>query len=109
MLERLDGETRSHHADADAELERLFSPHASSSHYLQFLTRAYGFEAPLEATLAMTPNLDLMIDLRERKRAGLLAQDLLALGLRPQEVSEVPQCLEVPQFSGAAEALGWMY
>jgi heme oxygenase (biliverdin-IX-beta and delta-forming) len=50
-----------------------------------------------------------MIDLKERTKAGYLAQDLMALGLRPSVIAELPQCLAVPQFRGAAEALGWMY
>jgi heme oxygenase (biliverdin-IX-beta and delta-forming) len=109
MIERLNADTRAHHADADSDFDILFRDDASSTHYLVFLMRAYGFEAPFEAGLSLTPNLDLMLDLRERYKAGLIAQDLLALGLRPHEVSEVPQCLAVPQFRGAAEALGWMY
>jgi heme oxygenase len=109
MIERLNRETRPHHADADADFDLPFRQDATAAHYLTFLIRTYGFEAPLESVLSATPKLDRMIDLRERHRAGLLAQDLLSLGLRPSEVAELPQCLTIPQFRGAAEALGWMY
>lgn len=109
MIERLDEHTRSHHADADADFDILFRDDTAASHYLVFLMRAYGFEAPLEAALAMTPNLDAVLDLRERRRTDAIAEDMLALGLRPSEVAAIPLCLGVPQFRAAAEALGWMY
>ena len=109
MIERLNDETRAHHADAEADFDMLFEAETMPRHYLMFLIRVYGFEAPLESTLSMTPNLELMIDLRERTKAGYLAQDLMALGLRSSEIAGLPQCLAIPQFRGAAEALGWMY
>lgn len=109
MIERLNEETRGHHAEAESDFDLLFETETTPRHYLMFLIRVYGFEAPLESTLQMTPNLELMIDLKERTKAGCVAQDLMALGLRPNEIAELPQCLAIPQFKGAAEALGWMY
>ena len=109
MIERLNEATRGHHADAESDFDLLFGAETTPRHYLMYLVRVYGFEAPLESTLAMTPNLELMIDLRERTKAGYLAQDLMALGLRPAQIAELPQCLAIPHFPGAAEALGWMY
>jgi heme oxygenase len=109
MIERLNEATRAHHADAESDFDLLFGNETTPRHYLTYLVRVYGFEAPLESTLSMTPNLELMIDLKERTKAGYLAQDLIALGLRPAQVAELPQCLAIPQFNGAAEALGWMY
>jgi heme oxygenase len=109
MIERLNEATREHHALAESDFDVLFQTDTTPRHYLMFLIGAYGFEAPLESTLAMTPNLELMIDLKERTKAGYIAQDLIALGLRPNDVAELPQCLAIPQFRGAAEALGWMF
>lgn len=109
MIERLHSATRVMHAEADADFDVLFREHTHDSDYLLFLTRQYGFEAPLEAAFVTTPNLDLMIDLHERQKSQLLAQDLLAMGIHPIELSSMPLCLRVPQFRGAAEALGWMY
>jgi heme oxygenase len=109
MIERLNDETRIHHAEVDGDFDLLFRDDAASTHYQYFLMRVYGFEAPLESALAMTPNLGLMLDLRERQKTSFLAQDLLALGLRPQELAELPLCLVIPTYRGAAEALGWMY
>lgn len=109
MIERLNEGTREHHADAESDFDLLFEAETTPRHYLMFLVRVYGFEAPLESMLALTPNLELMIDLKERTKAGYLAQDLMALELKPAQIAELPQCLAIPQFRGAAEALGWMY
>lgn len=109
MIERLNEETQAHHAEVDADLDGLFRRDVSTSDYMVYLMRIYGFEAPLESTLLTTPALDLMVDLKERSRASLIASDLLALGLNPTLVAELPTCLTIPSFRGAAEALGWMY
>ncbi len=109
MIERLHDATRVHHVDADVNFDLLLHEETSNADYLVYLTRQYGFEAPLEAALLTTPNLDLMVDLDRRQKANLIALDLISLGLQPIQVSQIPQCLRVPQFRGAAEALGWMY
>ncbi|MBA3452372.1 MAG: biliverdin-producing heme oxygenase [Deltaproteobacteria bacterium] len=109
MIERLNDETRPHHAEADSDLDVLFRRETSATDYMLYLMRLYGFEAPLESALMTTPTLDLMLNLRERSRSSLIAKDLMALGLRPVAVAELPMCLTIPSFRGAAEALGWMY
>ncbi|MDB4963363.1 MAG: hypothetical protein JWP01_3362 [Myxococcales bacterium] len=109
MIERLNEETCLHHGDTDTDIDSLFRPDASATHYMLFLMRIYGFEAPLESSLMMTPALDLMINLRERSRSSMIAADLMKLGLRANDVAELPHCLTIPNFRGAAEALGWMY
>lgn len=109
MVERLSEETQVHHAEVDADLDALFRPDVSTSHYMVYLMRIRGFEAPLESTLLTTPALDLMVNLKERGRASFITRDLLALGLQPALVAELPTCLTIPTFRGAAEALGWMY
>lgn len=109
IIERLNEETQVHHAEADSDLDVLFRRDASVSNYMLYLMRIYGFEAPLESALLSTPTLDLMVNLKERGRAAFIAQDLLALGLRPTLVADLPTCLNIPSFRGAAEALGWMY
>lgn len=109
MIERLNAETRVHHAESEADFDILFASQTTPTNYMVFLMRLYGFEAPLESTLASTPNLELMIDLLERAKTDFLVRDLIALGLKPQTVAELPQCMAIPQFRGAAEALGWMY
>jgi heme oxygenase (biliverdin-IX-beta and delta-forming) len=109
MLSVLDDAMREHQIVADGDLDPLFHPEVPPAQYLLYLTRIYGFIAPLECALEMTPGLDRMIDLRGRTKSQHIVSDLLSLGLRPAALAEMPLCLTVPQFRGAAEALGWMY
>jgi len=106
---RLNLETRTHHAAADEGWLALLSPAAQRYDYVRQLISAYGFQAPVEAAFAYTPRLHLALELRERTRAGLLAQDLLALGLKASEIATLPQCFPIAPFGNPTEALGWMY
>ena len=109
MLVRLNLATRDSHEAADETWQRLATGPFTRGDYLYQLSLVYGFEAPLEAALAYTPNLRLLIDLRKRSRAGLLAQDLLTLGMRAAQLSALPQCTAIASFASPLEALGWMY
>jgi heme oxygenase len=108
-LVRLNLETRPHHAAADEGWVALMRGGIRRQDYVRQLVTTYGFEAPLEAALAYTPHLKLVIDLRARSRAGLLAQDLLELGIDAAELAMLPQCTPIAPFSAPIEALGWMY
>ncbi|HEY5957350.1 MAG TPA: biliverdin-producing heme oxygenase [Polyangiaceae bacterium] len=108
-LLRLNLETQSHHEAADKLWAPLLVPNVTKWQYIAGLALVYGFEAPLEAALAYTPNLRLAIDLRARIRAGLVAQDLIVLGLSPSEVADLPQCVPMAPFGSPLEALGWLY
>lgn len=108
MLTRLNLETQAFHTLADEGWRRLLTPEVTTAGYAEQLIRTYGFEGPLEAALAYTPNLDLVIPVHDRYRAGYIAQDLIALGMRPGEVARLPQQTIAP-FAGPLEALGWMY
>jgi heme oxygenase len=108
-LLRLNLETQSQHAAADQLWAPLLAPKVTKWQYVAQLALVYGFEAPLEAALAYTPNLRLAIDLRARIRAGLVAQDLMRLGLTAGEVADLSQCFPMAPFGSPVEALGWLY
>jgi len=108
MLVRLNRETREHHADADAAWHELLVPDVSRDRYVDQLIRVYGFEAPLEGALAYAPAMD-TAKRREHARSGRIVEDLLVLGLRPAQISELPQCREISPFSDFHTALGWLY
>ncbi len=108
MLARLNLETQAFHAPADAGWRSLLSTDITKHRYIEQLKLAYGFEGPLEAALAYTPNLDVVINVHERYRAGYIAQDLIALGMRPSEVARLRQQTIAP-FANPLEALGWIY
>jgi len=108
MLARLNLETQAYHALADEGWRNLLTPEITTGAYIEQLVRVYGFEGPLEAALAYTPNLELAIEVHQRYRAGFVAQDLIALGMRPGEVARLQQ-LTIAPFASPLEALGWMY
>jgi|SRR5580692_1986208 heme oxygenase len=110
ILTRLAHETEVHHAEADADIDRfLFTPRPTAEDYRNYLARVYGFLAPLEGALAVTPGLDRIIDVRARAKAAFVARDLVALGASLPLIGRLPICLSVPAFRGAAAALGWLY
>ena len=99
--------THAHHVAADAAWLELLVPTVTKRRYIEHLIRVYGFEAPLEAVLHYTPELSSLVALRPRVRAGLIAQDLMRLGLRAGLIATLGQ--RFMTFSSTAEALGWMY
>ncbi|HEY5950614.1 MAG TPA: biliverdin-producing heme oxygenase [Kofleriaceae bacterium] len=108
MLNRLDMETREQHAEVDGYWLDLMASGVTREQYKGLLVRIYGFEAPVESALVYTPNL-VIADRRERMRSGLIAQDLLALGISPGKIAALPQCCGIEPFADPAEALGWKY
>jgi heme oxygenase (biliverdin-IX-beta and delta-forming) len=110
MLVRLNEETQPHHAEADGDVDRyLFRPKVTAEDYRTYLSRVYGFLVPLEASLAMAPGLEDVIDVRLRAKSALVVHDLMALGMDMNAVNDLPQCQTIPAFRGPAAALGWMY
>jgi heme oxygenase len=107
-LLHLDLETRPHHAAAEAAWRDLLVEDVSEADYAAQLARVYGFEGPVEAAVAYTPHITPVIEVRRRMRAGLLAQDLLALDLQPAQIANLPGFAIAP-FGDVVDALGWMY
>lgn len=110
LLVRLNLETRAFHAEADRLWLELVSDRRVPTRraYMHALVRAYGFDAPLEAAIRYTPHVNTLVDMCGRYRSGLIAQDLLQLGLGAAQVASIPQLMIAP-FSSLAEALGWLY
>jgi len=109
MLTRLNMETRRDHSRADQPWLELMGTDVTRARYIDHLVALYGFEAPFEASIALTPGIGERLQLRQRSRSGLIVQDLLALGLTPSRIARLPQCDLVVPFRDPPEALGWMY
>ncbi len=107
MLTRLDVATRDLHAAVDVYWLDLMASGVTREQYRAQLVRAYGFEAPLESALVTTPNL-VVADRLDRTRSGLIAQDLLALGVTPGRLTALPQA-RITSFEDPIQALGWKY
>lgn len=108
VLSRLDRETRPLHPEADFPWLGLMAFDVSRVRYVDQLIVTYGFEAPVEAALALTPKLGEVIEVRPRARSGYIVEDLLDLGLTPAKIARLPQCRVAP-FRDPGEALGWLY
>lgn len=106
-LQQLNLATRHYHAEVDRPWLSLLLPTVSKADYCAVLVRMYGFIAPCESAASYTPGLNRLVD--SRARAGLIAQDLLMLGLSPAQVASVPHCASITTFDTPAEALGWLY
>jgi heme oxygenase (biliverdin-IX-beta and delta-forming) len=89
--------------------QALVRPTVARADYLAQLVRTYGLVAPFESACKYTPNLPRILDTRQQSRAGLLALDLLALGLSASQIASIPQCPTAASFADVNEALGWLY
>lgn len=81
---------------------------ATVDRYKRHLSDIYGFEAAFEAAIAYTPGLVQLTGRKPTTRAGLVATDLLNLGMTPLEIANLPQYAIAP-FHHPAVALGWWY
>jgi heme oxygenase len=106
---RLSLATREAHADVDERWLELLRPNVAVGDYLGQLVRVYGLVAPFESACRYTPGIEAHLDVRQSSRAGLVAKDLLSLGLTPSQVSSIPSCPAITTFRSVAEAFGWLY
>ncbi|MBA3500682.1 MAG: biliverdin-producing heme oxygenase [Deltaproteobacteria bacterium] len=106
-LARLALETGRAHAQIE---EALLGPldFPTTVGYRRFLCVFYGFQAPLESALTMTPGIDLDF-VAMRAKAGRIASDLLSLGLTRHEHHLLARRQEIGPFENVAQAAGWMY
>ena len=109
LLVRLNVATRQWHTEVDEPWLALLRPDVNRPQYVGQLVRMYGFVAPFESACKYTPGLSRVLDFRQLTRAGLIAQDLLSLGLSPSQVANLPQCDSITPFFDVPEALGWLY
>lgn len=109
LLLQLNQATRRWHASVDEPWLELLRADVTERDYVAQLVRMYGFVAPVEGACAYTPQLSRAIEMRQLRRAGLIAQDLLALGIGPATIAALPQCVSITPFRDVPEALGWLY
>lgn len=106
MLVRVALETRTHHAAADEDRLTALDVETVDT-YRAFLTRIYGIEVEVEAALAKVTDLDAAF-VRDRAKAARLQQDLVVLGMTPDDIIPLPKVSTIT-IRSAAQALGWMF
>lgn len=105
MLLRLGLETGPHHAAADED--RLSGMDVKNlDEYRGFLSRVYGFEAPVEAAVARVLG-DTTAVVRLHAKADRLRQDLRALGFDREQIDLLPTCS--PYIRTLPQAAGWLF
>jgi len=108
MLTRLAAASRVHQSIAHSDGLELISIGRGDSRYLAYLVKRYGFEAPLESALAVTPGIAGVIELHPRRQSRMIVDDLVALGMPLARVLEIPHA-HVCAFRDLRDALGWLY
>lgn len=109
LLERLRERTEPLHRRLEAE-SQLLSPGADERTYARYLTKLWGFHAPVERDLAKIKKLARVgLPLDERRKCPALAADLQALGHSRAGVLSLPRCAFSPRLVDVPSALGCMY
>lgn len=109
LLTKLNLATRHLHAEVDDPWLALLRPDVTAEDYRSQLVSSYGVIAPFESACKYTPGVAPLLDYRQLLRAGLIARDLIALGMTPSKVSMIPTCPAITIFRDSSEALGWLY
>ncbi len=104
LRERLRHETRGAHDALDGALDLLGVP-LSLAQYRRLLERFHGFHRGIEPALAV--RLDAAL-LRGRGKLPALEHDLVACGMRLQEMTALPVA-DLPPLADQAEAMGAFY
>jgi heme oxygenase len=82
----------------------------STEAYRDLLARLYGFHAAFEDRMRAAPEaFARWIELPARARAGLIVEDLLALGAARETIDTLPRCEELPPLRGEGDRLGALY
>lgn len=105
---RLKRETAAVHRRLEEQVG-LLAPDLDTRRYRHVLEMFYGFYVPVETDLTRLAAASPPLGFSLRSRAGLIARDLLALGLQPAEVAELPRCADVPRLSCLEDLAGCLY
>jgi len=106
VAELLKQETSAQHQASESLLMPTLNNIATRAQYAALLHTFYGFFHPLEQLVTQQVSSDILPDIAERRNAGLILQDLRALGF---STDALPQSDALPAISSTAEALGALY
>lgn len=105
---RLRAATASAHARLEAALD-IGAHCADRPTYRTLVARFWGIYAPLEAALRGLDWDALDIDFAARSKTSWLVEDLMLMGLGPQDMASLPRAKRLPRIEDYADALGVLY
>ena len=105
---RLRSATATHHLQLEHHLN-LAASTLSLARYTRIIALFYGFYEPLELGLKRLGSVAPALGFPLRARTELLNCDLLALGMGPQAISELPKCTDLPYLRDAEHFVGCLY
>ena len=108
LRQQLKCATATLHRRVEAQLG-LLDQELSFRRYRQVLETFYGFYAPIEIRLSLLADAGPPLGFPLRARAGLIANDLVALGLSSRALVELPWCAELPRLSCREHLAGCLY
>ena len=109
IVERLRSGTRARHVALESRTV-LLNKDLSHSNYSQCLQRFFGYYAPLEKRLRESPawhEAGFVYD--NRYKMSQIVQDLLALGVTQDALTNIPQCNTLPNLKTTAQLFGCLY
>lgn len=104
-LQTLKERTSDLHLEAERHV-RILDPDATDATYARYLTKMFGFHAPLELAFARHAVLEATgFSAAQRAKRGWIAHDLAALGVD----GSPPLCADLPILGNARRAVGIAY
>jgi heme oxygenase len=101
--------TRSAHDRIERALP-LLDRSLTGERYLRVLQSLYGFYAPLEPLCEVEAGpTAAVLELKTRRKAPLLADDLAILGHAHSEIQALPSCRTLPMVTEPSQAIGVLY
>jgi heme oxygenase (biliverdin-IX-beta and delta-forming) len=82
---------------------------ADRTAYRDYLEGMFGYHCPFEQSLSRHPVRRFLPDYAERRKADLLAADLMAMGATPDSIGALRHCAKIPLGQDEASALGSLY
>lgn len=112
ILERLREETAAQHEriEQNPYAKAAFDQTLTIDQYRSYLAKFYGFIKPVEEQLMEDEALNHMgLDMGIRMKSKLLEDDLIHLGMTPDEITHLPPCSRLPELRTRAQILGYLY
>jgi len=108
LRHRLKRGTAAVHRRLEAQLG-LLDPDLDIRRYRRVLETFYGFYVPVEIAVTRVAALAPPLEFPIRVRSPLIERDLMALGVTPGELSQLPRCADVPALLSSEALAGCLY